>query len=233
MTKAIQALPTTRAELAGYIDQIKLDLGATREELEAFAREAVDRGFFAVCVPPNMVPIARRIAAASSTRVAAVVSFPLGADVGTVKAAEARSVCDMGADEVDMVINIAAARSADVDLIAEEVAAVRRALETYGSTLKAIIETPLLTHDQMIGAALAAERGGAAIVSTSTDFKGLKLRGTTAEDVRGLRDVLRAETGIEARGGVQTTDDAIAVLKAGATRVGTGNGVGILEGLDG
>ncbi|MGC8634843.1 MAG: deoxyribose-phosphate aldolase [Candidatus Limnocylindrales bacterium] len=226
------SLPKTKADFAGYIDQTALRLGATREDIKASVREAAARGLLAVCVPPNLVPTARRVAVGATIKVATVVSFPLGADVAAVKAAEARSVCDRGADEIDVVINVAAARSAEVDLIADEVAAIRQAVASYGSVLKAIIEAPLLTPDQMIGAALAVERGGADIVSTSTDFPGLHLRPVTAGDIRMLREVLGAETGIEARGGITSTEDAIAAFESGATRVGTANGLAVLEGFD-
>jgi deoxyribose-phosphate aldolase len=230
MAEATRTLPTTRAELAAYIEQMNFSLGATRQEIEAFVRQAVDYGLCAVCVLPNMVPTARRLTAGSSTRVAAVVSFPLGADVVAVKAVEARSLCDMNVDEVDMVIDVAAARAGGWDAIAREVAAVRMSLSS-GQILKAIIEVPLLTHDQALHAAVAAERGGAAIVKTSTDFKGLKLRDTTAEDIQGLREVLRADTGIEASGGIRAIGDAMAAIGAGATRLGSTSGVAIVEGF--
>lgn len=226
-----QRLPRTKAELAGFIDQLSLNLGSTRQEVETIIRQAADHGLFAVCVLPNMVPTARRIRAANPIRLATVVSFPLGADVPSVKAAEARAACDMGADEIDIVINVAAARSDEFEQVGEEVAAVRLAVAAYHPVLKAIIEVPLLTPDQMLGAALAAQRGGADFVSTSTDFPGLHLRPVTAVDVRALRDVLPRETGIEARGGVVSTHDAIAALESGATRVGTTDGLAMLEGL--
>jgi deoxyribose-phosphate aldolase len=220
----------TRAELASYLDQTNLVLGASRHELDAFLHEAVDHVFFAVCVLPNMTPLARRITAGTPVRVAAVVSFPLGGDTLMVKQAEARMLLDLGADEIDVVVDVAQARMGRYDAVAEEVAAVRSILGT-GQVLKAIIEVPLLTEGQTVGAALAAERGGAHIVKTSTGFKGLKLRSTSDQDVRLLRRTLRPETGIKAAGGIRTTAEALAMIEAGATRIGTSSGVAILAGL--
>lgn len=230
MTNMVATKPTTRVELAAYIDQTNLGLGTTEEEMTAFVTEAVASGFRAVCVLPNMLPLARRLTQGTSTRAAAVVSFPLGADAPSVKAAEARALADRGADEIDMVVSVWAAREGDLDVISREVAAVREVLR-LGQVLKTIIETPLLTEPQAVSAALTAEASGADIVKTSTGFKGLKLRATTTDDVRALRGALRPRTGIKASGGVRTTDDALAMIAAGATRIGTSSGVAILAGF--
>lgn len=230
MSSAIIARPTSKTDLAAYIDQTHLGLGTAEDEVAAFLREAVQLGFYAVCVLPNMVPLAERLTRGSATKVAAVVSFPLGADVPSIKAAEARSLVDLGADEIDMVISVSAARDGRGDEIESEVATVRQSLRG-GQLLKTIIEMPLLTEEQAVAAALAAERGGAHIVKTSTGFKGLKLRATTAEDIRLLRSVLKPETGIKAAGGVRTTADAMAMIEAGATRLGASSGVAILAGF--
>ncbi|HUA44776.1 MAG TPA: deoxyribose-phosphate aldolase [Solirubrobacteraceae bacterium] len=221
---------TTRAQLASYLDQTNLTLGATCGELETFLEVAVDTGFRAVCVLPNMTSLARRITAGTATRLATVVSFPLGSDVPAVKVAETRHLLDLGTDEIDVVIDIAHARMGHEDAISAEVSAVRSLL-VEEQLLKVIIEMPLLTNEQAVAAARAAERGGAHIVKTSTGFKGLKLRGTTPEDVRLLRSVLRPETGIKAAGGIRTTEQALALIEEGATRIGTSSGLAILEGF--
>ncbi len=230
LSNAVISRPTSKAELAAYIDQTHLGLGTSEQEVAAFIREAVELGFYAVCVLPNMVPLARRLTHGADTKVAAVVSFPLGADVAVVKAAEARALIDLGADEIDMVVNVSAARDRDRDSIIREVAAVREVMRG-GQLLKTIIEVPLLTEEQAVAAALAAELGGAHIVKTSTGFKGLKLRSTTPADVRLLRNALKSATGIKASGGVRTTEDALAMIDAGATRLGTSSGVAILAGF--
>ena len=229
-TNTITARPVAAAAIAGYIDQTNLGLGTSEEEMASFVNEAVRAGFCAVCVLPNMLPLARRLTQGTETRVAAVLSFPLGADVPAVKEVEARSLVDRGADEIDMVINVSAAREGDAEMITREVAAVRETLRG-GQILKTIIEVPLLSEDQAVAAALAAERGGAHIVKTSTGFKGLKLRATTADDIRMLRRVLSPQTGIKASGGVKTSEDALAMIDAGATRIGTSSGVAIVAGF--
>ncbi len=127
-----------------------------------------------------------------------------------------------------MVINVALARSGNSNAITEEVRTVKEAIGP-NHILKTIIEVPLLTKEQAIGAAVAAEKGGADIVKTSTGFKGLKLRATTPEDVQSLRSVLKPTTGIKASGGVSNLEKSMAVLDAGATRIGTSSGVAILD----
>lgn len=221
-----------RARLAAIIDQTQLGFGVTRGEVEDFVRNAVEHEFGCVCVLPNMVAPARRIAASSGMKIATVVSFPLGADVPAVKRAAACAAVEQGADEIDMVIDVAAARAGDFDAVEQEVAVVREAL-AGGIVLKTIIEMPFLTPAQAVETALAAERGGATIVKTSTGFKGLGIRPTTAEDVRLLRSVLSRETGIKASGGVSSWTLAKAMLDAGATRIGTSSGVQILQQFSG
>ncbi len=219
---------TTTCELKQAIDNTNLTMGATRKEVEDFVAVSVKHGFFSVCVFPNMISTARRITAGTKTKVAAVVSFPLGADTPDVKRYEALNCIELGADEIDMVINVAEARMGHFDAITAEVRAVKNAIGS-DHILKTIIEVPLLSEEQTIGAARAAEKGGADIVKTSTGFKGLKLRATTADDVRLLRSVLEPQTGIKASGGVSTLEKTLAVLNAGATRIGTSSGIAILD----
>jgi len=218
----------TTYDLKQVIDNTNLTLGATRKEVEDFIKESVKRGFFCVCVFPNMVSVARKLTAGSSTKVAAVVSFPLGADTPEVKRFEALNCVELGANEIDMVINVAQARSGNFDAIEAEVRIVKQALGP-DHILKTIIEVPLLSREQVVGVALAAQKGGADIVKTSTGFKGLKLRATTPEDVQLLRSVLNPGTGIKASGGISNLEKSLAVLEAGATRIGTSSGVAILN----
>jgi deoxyribose-phosphate aldolase len=215
-------------DLKQVIDNTNLTMGATRAEVEAFVKDSVQHGFFSVCVFPNMIPTARKLTAGTATKIAAVVSFPLGGDTPDVKRSEALNCIELGADEIDMVIDVSHARSGNFDAIESEVRSVKQALGP-DHILKTIIEVPLLTREQVIGTALAAERGGADIVKTSTGFKGLKLRATTPEDIQLLRSVLKPKTGIKASGGVSTLEKSIAVLDAGATRIGTSSGIAILD----
>jgi len=219
---------TTTYDLKQVIDNTNLTMGATREEVGEFVTASVKRGFYSVCVFPNMIPTARRMTAGTKTKVAAVVSFPLGVDTPEVKRYEALNCIELGADEIDLVINVAEARMGHFDAITAEVRTVKNALGR-DHILKTIIEVPLLTKDQVIGAAVAAEKGGADIVKTSTGFKGLKLRATTPEDVQLLRSILKPQTGIKASGGVSTLEKTLAVLNVGATRIGTSSGIAILD----
>ncbi len=218
----------TTYDLKQVIDNTNLTMGATRKEVADFVIASVKRGFISVCVFPNMVSVARKLTAGTKTKVAAVVSFPLGGDAPEVKCYEALNCVELGADEIDMVINVGHARSGNFAAITAEVRMVKEALGPE-HILKTIIEVPLLTKEQVIGAALAAEGGGADIVKTSTGFKGLKLRATTAEDIQLLRSVLKPLTGIKASGGVSSLEKSLAVLDAGATRIGTSSGAAILD----
>lgn len=221
-------IPVTRAALAAMIDQTLLAADASPAEIEAFVATAVAYGFGHVCVLPAALPAARRVTAGTKTGVVAVVSFPLGADLSDVKRASARAALDRGADEIDMVVNLAAARMADGDAVSREVAAVREGMPP-GAILKVIIEMPLLTRYRAVVIARAAESGGAQIIKTSTGFKALGIRPTSADDVRLLRSVLKPETGIKAAGGVSSWTQAAAMLEAGATRIGASAGVAIID----
>jgi deoxyribose-phosphate aldolase len=223
-------IPRTKEDLAAVIDQTHLGLGASRSEIETFVAKAVEYGFGCVCVLPNAVSTARKIASGTRTKVATVISFPLGMDVPYVKRAEARDALERGADEIDMVIDVAAARMGDKERLLEEVAAVREIIPE-GNILKTIIEVPLLTPEQAVGAAVAAEKGGAHMIKTSTGFKGLKIRGTSPEDVQLLRSVLKPRTGIKASGGISSWNQAAAILEAGAARIGTSSGIAIVDGF--
>jgi deoxyribose-phosphate aldolase len=210
------------------IDQTNLTLGCSRDEIAAFAEQAVAYGFHAVCVLSNMVPYVARVVAGTSTTVAGCVSFPMGMDIAATKAFEAREAQEMGATEIDMVICTGRARAVDSGYLESEVEEVR-AVVPSPHLLKVIIEMPLLNREQAIAAAQAVESGGADFVKTSTGFKGLKIRATLPEDVALLRSVLRPETGIKAAGGIRSLDDVEALVELGATRIGTSSGVGILE----
>ena len=224
----MSTIPQNSEQLAALIDQTELSLGVTRADMTAFVTRAVKYQFACVCILPNMVAIAHRLTAGSRTKVATVISFPLGTDVAEVKRAEARDAIERGADEIDMVIDVAAARMADAEAITREVRLVREALPGT-AVLKTIIEMPLLSAEQAVAAALAAERGGAHFIKTSTGFKGLNIRATSAEDVRLLRSILRAETGIKAAGGVSSWPLVAVALTNGATRIGTSSGLTILD----
>lgn len=221
----------TREILLSLIDQTNLNQLAPRAEVEAFAREAVAQRFFAICVYPTMIPIVKPILAGSATKLATVISFPLGMGTAAGKRVETEDALLLGVDEIDVVINVAAARENDFAYIEKEIAEVRRAAGRF--LLKTIIEISQLTEAQIVGAALAAEAAGSDIVKTSTGFKGIPdMRATTGADIALIRGVLKPQTGIKASGGIRTLAESIAVYEAGATRIGTSSGVKIMQEFD-
>lgn len=216
--------------LAPHIDHTLLKATATPADIRQLCAEARQHAFAAVCVNPVYIPLCVQELAGSGVKVATVCGFPLGATSSAQKAAEARQSREMGADEVDMVIQIGAALSDDWDTVQADVRAVREAIP--GKVLKVIIETCYLNDDQKRRATRAAIEGGADFVKTSTGFG---TGGATVADVCLMAEVIR-EMGadgwvrIKAAGGVRTPADAQAMLEAGATRLGTSGGVALVSG---
>lgn len=211
--------------MADFIDHTLLKATATPSDIRKLCAEAREHAFKAVCVNPVYVPLARAELAGSGVLVATVCGFPLGALLPHQKATEATASVAAGADEVDMVIDIGAAVSDDFDRVEADILAVRGA--TKGKVLKVIIETCYLTDDQKRGATLAALNAGADFVKTSTGFG---TGGATLEDVVLMKDALRGGAQIKASGGIRTREDALAMIAAGAARLGTSGGVAIVTG---
>lgn len=212
-------------KLAPYIDHTLLKATATAADIRQLCAEAREHAFYAVCVNPVYVPLAKAELAGSGVKVATVCGFPLGALLPEQKAAEARLSVEAGADEVDMVIHIGAALANDWEAVEADVRAVRQAIPD--TVLKVIIETCFLTDEQKRGATEAAVRGGADFVKTSTGFG---TGGATVEDVRLMAEVIAGRAQIKAAGGVRTPQDAQAMIEAGATRLGTSGGVALVGG---
>ncbi|MDL2344094.1 deoxyribose-phosphate aldolase [Deinococcus sp. MIMF12] len=217
-------------DLAPYIDHTLLKATATPDDIRTLCAEAREHSFAAVCVNPVYVPLAAAELAGSGVKVATVCGFPLGAALPGQKAVEARLSAEAGADEVDMVIHIGAALAGDWQGVEEDVRAVRKAIPDR--VLKVIIETCYLNDEQKREATQAAVAGGADFVKTSTGFG---TGGATVEDVRLMAGVIAAlqpaqRVQIKAAGGVRTPDDARAMIEAGATRLGTSGGVGLVSG---
>ncbi|EYB66722.1 deoxyribose-phosphate aldolase [Deinococcus phoenicis] len=211
--------------LALSIDHTLLKATATAADIRTLCAEAREHAFYAVCVNPVYVPLAKAELSGSGVKVATVCGFPLGAVLPEQKAVEARLSVEAGADEVDMVIHIGAALEGDWEAVEADVRAVRKAIPD--TVLKVIIETCYLTNEQKRGATEAAVRGGADFVKTSTGFG---TGGATVEDVRLMRDVIARRAQIKAAGGVRSPADAEAMIAAGATRLGTSGGVALVSG---
>lgn len=216
----------TAAEMAQYIDHTVLKPEAGPAALDQLCEEAIRYGFKAVCVNSGWVAYAAERLKGSPVAVCAVVGFPLGAMHSQSKAHEARKAIEDGARELDMVLNIGALKSGDFNWVHEDVAAVRGAAQPP-VLLKVIIETCLLSDDEKIQACEIAKKAGADFVKTSTGFS---TGGATAEDVTLMRKAVGPDMGVKASGGIKDFKTAVAMIAAGATRIGAGAGVEIVSG---
>jgi deoxyribose-phosphate aldolase len=214
------------SEMAQYIDHTLLKPDAPLTAFDKLCEEAKKYGFKSVCVNSSRVPYVTKKLQGTKVLVCSVVGFPLGAMDSRAKAFETRRAIEEGAKEIDMVLNIGALKSHDLKLVEEDIRAVRRA--TRGATiLKVILETHLLTEDEKIFACEIAKKAGADFVKTSTGFTG---GGATVEDVALMRRVVGPKMGVKASGGIRDYATAIAMINAGATRLGTSASVAIVTG---
>lgn len=222
--------PSRSTDIASYIDHTLLKPEASEADVLKVCAEAAEYGFKSVCVNPVWVKTVATALRGSGVLTCSVVGFPLGATPTDVKSFEARGAVLDGAAEVDMVINIAAARAGDKGALAEDIAAVAETVHAGGAILKVIIETALLTDEQKVLACQAAVDAGADFVKTSTGFNG---GGATVEDVALMRRTVGPEVGVKASGGVRSLADAQAMIAAGATRIGASSGIAIVKGEQG
>ncbi|HUI08890.1 MAG TPA: deoxyribose-phosphate aldolase [Bacteroidota bacterium] len=213
-------------DLARLIDHTLLRPEATSGEIEQLCAEALQYSFASVCVNPTWVPLCARLCRGSSVRVCTVIGFPLGATSSASKASESEQALRDGARELDMVINIGLLKSGEYAAVQADIAAVVRAARRAGALTKVIIETALLEDDEKIKACVLASRAGADFVKTSTGFsKG----GATAGDVALMRRVVGSAMGVKASGGVRSREDALAMVRSGADRIGASASVKIVS----
>lgn len=212
-------------EIASHVDHTLLKAEAGPEAIEKLCAEAAQYHFAAVCVNP--AHIARCVKALEGThvKIATVCGFPLGANTTETKAFEAREACELGADEIDMVLAIGRLKAGDYEYVHRDVTAVVRAARK--AAIKVIIETCLLTDEEKILASLICRDAGAAFVKTSTGFN---KSGATPEDVALMRAAAGTSVGIKAAGGIRDAESARAMLAAGANRLGCSAGVAIATG---
>ena len=214
--------------LNDYVEHTLLKQDCTKDDLIKLFNEAKEHKFLGICVNPAYVSLAKENLAGSDVKIVTVVGFPLGASKSEVTAFEAKTAIEDGADEIDMVMNVSAMKSKDYDYIVRDIKMVK---EACGKTnLKVILETDLLTKEEIAKACELCVEAGADLVKTSTGFvKGGV--GAKPEDVKIMHDIV-APHGMEvkASGGVRSKEDAIAVIEAGATRIGTSSGIKIVEG---
>lgn len=212
-------------KLNKYIDHTLLKPDASQEQIETLIEEAKKSDFASVCVNPTWVNFAAQALKATDVKVCTVIGFPLGANTPELKAFETSDAIQNGANEIDMVINIGALKSRNFDLVERDIRAVVEAAK--GTLVKVIIETCLLTDDEKVKACQIAQKAGADFVKTSTGFS---TGGATVEDVALMRKTVGPDMGVKASGGARSYEDALAFIKAGATRIGASSGVAIMEG---
>ncbi len=212
--------------VAGMIDHTLLKPDATRQEIEKLCREAAQFHFATVCVNPAWVGLAAQLLRGSGVGVCSVVGFPLGATTADVKHYETRRAIFDGASEIDMVVNIGALKSGDLQTVERDIAAVVGPCREANVVSKVILEVALLNDDEKIAACTLSKAAGADFVKTSTGFAS---GGATAADVALMRRVVGAEMGVKAAGGVRDYEGLKAMVAAGATRVGASAGVKIVQ----
>ncbi|MGB0037118.1 MAG: deoxyribose-phosphate aldolase [Candidatus Acidiferrales bacterium] len=220
------AVGPIEADIARLIDHTLLKPEASRQDIAKLCQEALKFCFASVCVNPWNVSQAAEILRGSDVRVCTVVGFPLGATLPQVKVFETEEAIKLGAQEIDMVINVGALRSHQDDAVEADIRGVVEASHRGGAICKVILETVLLSTEEKVRGSLAAKNAGADFVKTSTGFAS---GGATAEDVRLMRAIVGGEIGIKAAGGVRSLDDVKKMVEAGATRIGASASVKILE----
>lgn len=203
-------------KLAQMIDHTLLAPEATMADVERLCAEAIDLQVGAICISPSLLPLTTGLLP-SSIKTAAVVGFPSGAHNSLVKSREAQQACEHGANEIDMVVNLALVGSSNWSAITDEVSAVRATIPS-DVILKVIIESALWNDEQIAAVCRAAVQGGADFVKTSTGFH--KSGGASIAAVQAMRRTVGETIGVKASGGIRTYADAIAMIDAGANRVG-------------
>lgn len=216
----------TSQSITGYIDHTLLKPEATSEQIEQLCREARRYSFAAVCVNPTHVKLAAELLQGSNVAICTVIGFPLGATLTEVKVFETEQAIELGAAEVDMVINIGALKEGNLELVERDIAAVTAAAHANQARCKVIIETALLTDEEKVQACQLAQKARADFVKTSTGFS---RGGATVDDVALMRRAVGTEIGVKASGGIKTLTDAHQMVAAGATRLGVSAGVQIAQ----
>lgn len=208
-----------------FIDYTLLKSDASFEDIEKLCLDAIKYDFKCVVVNPFYVEFAKNLLKDSSVAVCCVVGFPLGANKSQVKVFETELAVNDGADEIDMVLNIGSLKSANYDLVENEIKDVVHVAK--GRSVKVIIEADLLTDDEKIQASKIAEKAGARYIKTSTGFQ----KGATLEDVQLIKNNISNNTNIKASGGISDLKKAIKLISVGADRIGTSSGVKLMNEL--
>ncbi|WP_031513905.1 deoxyribose-phosphate aldolase [Desulfofalx alkaliphila] len=222
----------TKKQLAAMIDHTLLRPTATKDDIIMLCKEAADYSFASVCVNPCHVPLAVEQLQGTDIAVCTVIGFPLGCSTTAAKTFEAKDAVSNGAQELDMVINIGALKAGKQEIVLEDIKAVVAAAQVINPSviIKVIIETCYLSKDEKITACQLARRAGAHYVKNSTGFGS---GGATVEDVWLMRKTVGPHLGVKAAGGIKTASQALALIEAGATRIGASAGIAIVNEMAG
>ena len=218
--------PPSGADIARWIDHTLLKPQATASQIEEVCEEAKTYNFASVCINPFFVPLAAGLLQGTDVKTCSVIGFPLGATQSSVKVVETLTSLAGGATEIDMVMNIGAFKGEDYSQALNDILAVVQVAHNQGAIVKVILEMALLTRKEKTVACLLCKQAGADFVKTSTGFGP---GGATVEDVDLMRRVVGSEMGVKAAGGVRTLEDALAMIHAGANRIGASAGVRIVK----
>ena len=212
--------------IGSMIDHTLLKAEASVEEIEKLCKEAIEYNFASVCINPYYVKRSSELLKNSKVKVATVIGFPLGANSTSVKTFEAKDAINNGANEIDMVINIAALKNKEYDKVENDIRSVVDAVASNG-IVKVILETCLLTDEEKKQACKLSKKAGAHFVKTSTGFNS---GGARLEDIALMKSIVKDDMGIKASGGIRDYEKAKAMIDAGATRIGASASVKIVEG---
>lgn len=212
-------------KIAGLIDHTALKPNTTKEQIKTLCNEAIEYGFASVCVNPCYVKLCSEILKDTPIKVCTVIGFPLGATTTATKVAEASEAVHNGATEVDMVINVGAVKSGDFEFVKSDIEAVVQAVKGK-ALVKVILETCLLTQDEKINCCNICKDAGANFVKTSTGFS---TGGATVEDIKLIRSIVKPNLGVKASGGIRDYKTALAMVDAGASRIGASASIAIVR----
>ncbi len=207
-----------------YIDHTCLKSAATGKEIKKLCEEAIKYNFFTVCINPSYIKVAKKYLENSDVKICTVIGFPLGSNTTKIKAYEAKNAIEEGADEVDVVINVSWLKDKKYNLIIQEINAIKSNMPNH--ILKVIVETALLTEEEIKKISEIILESNADYIKTSTGFS---TRGANFQDIKIMKEIIKDKKGIKAAGGVSTYEDAVKMINLGATRIGTSRGVELIK----
>lgn len=218
-------IPITQVDIAAIIDHTYLKADCSTEDVIVLCKEAIKHGFYSVCIPPYYIFQAKKMLSGSNVKICSVIGFPMGYSTTGAKVEEIKRACNDGVDELDVVVNVAAIKNNDWNTVRNDVDSTTMISHLKGKKMKLIIEMGLLEEEEIVKVCEFAEKAGVDFVKSSTGFNNTI---TTPDDIKHLRSLLPVPIKIKASGGIRTKEEALAMLKAGADRIGTSSGMRII-----